>query len=165
MLNYSFLFIKIIYPVLEWLLQRMPDLKKRAYLAKYLVKVDVPPELIIDQDVGDLYEQYEGLIENFKTVHKECEVVKNSGYSTMELRRDIEEMENEKDIVQKKIERMERKVEGTPNAEIMIEVAKKLRQENEREKELMAQRQEQRLSIQHADQRIQRISKQLQDLR
>ena len=33
-----------------------------------------------DADVADMYEQYEGLIENFKAVHKECEAVKSSGY-------------------------------------------------------------------------------------
>ena len=33
-----------------------------------------------------------------------------SRYSTGELRRDIEEMEREKDIVEKRIERMQRKV-------------------------------------------------------
>ena len=41
---------------------------------------------------------------------RECETIKNSGYSTTELRKDIEEMENEKEIVQKRIERMQRKV-------------------------------------------------------
>ena len=48
--------------------------------------MDVPPEVISDNDVADLYDQYESLIENFKVVHKECEAVKNSGYSTGELR-------------------------------------------------------------------------------
>jgi intraflagellar transport protein 81 len=70
--------------VLEWLLQRIPDLKKRAYLAKYLVKVDVPPEMLADADVADLYEQYEHLMDTFKLVHKESEAIKNSGYSTSE---------------------------------------------------------------------------------
>ena len=32
-----------------------------------------------------------------KKVHRECETIKNSGYSTSELRRDIEEMEKEKE--------------------------------------------------------------------
>ena len=36
----------VVYPVLEWLLTRLPDLKKRAYLAKYLVKVDVPMDFL-----------------------------------------------------------------------------------------------------------------------
>jgi intraflagellar transport protein 81 len=49
---------QVIYPVLEWILQRIPDLKKRAYLAKYLVKLDIPPEISADQDVAEIYEQY-----------------------------------------------------------------------------------------------------------
>ena len=48
---------QVIYPVLEWLLSRITDLKKRAYLAKYLVKVDLPPEVAADPDVSDLFEQ------------------------------------------------------------------------------------------------------------
>jgi hypothetical protein len=60
----------------------------------------------------------------------------NSGYSTSELRKDIEEMEKEKETVAKRIERMQRKVDGTPNVESMLSVAQKLRQEREREREL-----------------------------
>ena len=48
---------QIVYPVLEWLLNRIPELKKRAYLAKYLVKVDLPPEVAADPDVSEIYEQ------------------------------------------------------------------------------------------------------------
>ncbi len=156
---------QVIYPVLEWLLRRLPDLKKRAYLAKYLVKIDIPPEVASDADVAETYEQYDQMVEQFKVVHKECEAVKNSGYSTVELRKDIEEMEKEKDIVAKRIERMQRKVDGTPNLEPMLAVAKKLRQEKERERELQSQKVEQRTSIQHIEQRIQRMEKQLKELR
>ena len=106
---------QVLYPVLEWILTRVPELKQRAYLAKFLVKLDIPPEISADQDVAEIYEQYEDLIQQFKTVHKESEAIKNSGYSTSELRKDIEEMEKEKEIVQKRIERMQRKVEGMPN--------------------------------------------------
>lgn len=100
-------------------------------------------------------------------------------------------MENEKETVAKRIERMERKVDGAPNSEMMLEVAKKLRMEKEREKELQVrtsnacrikykitvlsmsslsspfqmQKSEQRTAIQHADQRIQRMEAQLKDLR
>ena len=48
---------QIIHPILSWLLQNMTDLKKRAYLAHYLVKVDVPLEILSDSDVAALYEQ------------------------------------------------------------------------------------------------------------
>ena len=36
----------MVYPLLEWLLRRSAELKKRAYLARYLVKVEVPPEFL-----------------------------------------------------------------------------------------------------------------------
>ena len=47
----------VVYPVLEWLLKRMPDLKKRAYLAKFLVKVEVRNDFLADPEVSELYEQ------------------------------------------------------------------------------------------------------------
>jgi hypothetical protein len=43
-------------------------------------------------------------------VHKDSEMLKSSGNSTTELRADIETMEREKDIVVKRIERMQQKV-------------------------------------------------------
>ena len=43
--------MQVVYPVLEWLLKRLPDLRKRAYLARYLVKIDVPPEVGKIQDL------------------------------------------------------------------------------------------------------------------
>jgi intraflagellar transport protein 81 len=104
--------------------------------------------------------QYEDLIETFKTVHKELETIKNSGYSTSELRKDIEEMEKEKDIVEKRIERMQHKVEG-PNLEPMLNAVKKLRLEKERQKELMSQKAEQRMSISHSEQRMGRLEQQV----
>ena len=156
---------QVIYPVLEWILNNITELKQRAYLAKYLVKLEIPPEISADQDVAEIYEQYEDLIDQFKTVHKECDAIKNSGYSTSELRKDIEEMEREKEIVQKRIERMQRKVEGMPNLDVMLEVAKKLRQEKERNREIKSQKQDQRNNINHSQQRIIRLEQQLADMR
>ena len=47
----------VVYPIMDWLLKRIPDLKKRAYLAKYLVKVEVPPEIMAEDQIPDLYAQ------------------------------------------------------------------------------------------------------------
>lgn len=46
-----------IYTAIEWLLQRRADLKTRAYLARFLVKIDIPPEILQDDAVHDLYTQ------------------------------------------------------------------------------------------------------------
>lgn len=47
----------VIHPILHWLLQRVPDLKKRAYLARFLVKLEVPAEFLHDDIVSDTYNQ------------------------------------------------------------------------------------------------------------
>ena len=47
----------------------------------------------------------------------------------------------------------------------MLGVAKKLRQEREREKELQAQKNDQRTAIQHIDQRVARMEAKLKDSR
>lgn len=47
----------VIYPILDWLLSRVEELKKRAYLAKFLVKLNIPPEFMQDDEISDLYQQ------------------------------------------------------------------------------------------------------------
>lgn len=100
----------VIHPIIEWLLMNMDDLKKRSYLAQYLVKLEVPSEMLGDPDIAYLYEQYESIIEDFKETHKKFEAVKNNGLSVTELRSDILAMEKEKEIVEKKIEKLQQKV-------------------------------------------------------
>jgi len=43
----------VIYPILHWLLEQSKDLKQRAYLARYLVKLDIPGDVLIDSEVAD----------------------------------------------------------------------------------------------------------------
>jgi intraflagellar transport protein 81 len=47
----------VIHPIIEWLLRSIPDLKKRAYLARYLVKIDIPPDFIVDEQIAELFQQ------------------------------------------------------------------------------------------------------------
>ena len=47
----------VIHPILFWLLNNIDELKKRAYLAKYLVKLDIPPEILGDADVTDIFDK------------------------------------------------------------------------------------------------------------
>jgi hypothetical protein len=75
-------------------------------------------QIIVEELIKGNYSvlfQYEKLIEDFKVVHKGSETLKNSGYSTSELRADIDTMEREKDIVLKRIERMHQKVRNRTN--------------------------------------------------
>eukprot|EP00105_Crassostrea_gigas_P006926 XP_011421005.1 PREDICTED: intraflagellar transport protein 81 homolog [Crassostrea gigas] len=74
-------------------------------------------------------------------------------------------MEDEKEQLIKRVERLKRKVESHPNSTTMMNVARNLRLERDREKKLAEQRQEQSTLIQHEDQRIRRLQSQLNDTR
>ncbi|XP_078083589.1 intraflagellar transport protein 81 homolog [Mustelus asterias] len=155
----------IIHPILHWLLQRTNELKKRAYLARFLVKVEIPADFLQDDVVADTYHQYEELVEGFKTLHRECEQLKNCGFSTAEIRRDINAMEEEKDQLIKRVERLQKRVDTVSNHQRMLEMARQLRVEKEREESLTQQKQEQKNQLFHEEQRLQRAQQQLKDLR
>ncbi|NXS53162.1 IFT81 protein, partial [Brachypteracias leptosomus] len=155
----------VIHPLLHWLLQRIDELKKRAYLARFLVKVEVPAEFLQEEAVAEAYKQYEDLMEAFKNLHKEREQLKTSALSTAEIRRDISAMEEEKDQLRKRVERLKKKVETVPNHQQMLEIARQLRLEKEREESLAQQKQEQKNQLFHAKQRLQRAQLQLEEMR
>ena len=98
-------------------------------------------------------------------MHREYESLQNSGYSTQELRRDIAAMEEERDLVTRRIERMKQRVDDIPNHDAMLTSASSLRLAREKEKELSQQEAELKSSIQVTEQRIERFHTQLNDLR
>ncbi|NXA82875.1 IFT81 protein, partial [Thryothorus ludovicianus] len=154
----------VIHPVLHWLLQRSNELKTRAYLARFLVKLEVPAEFLQDDTVADFNKQYEELMEAFKNLHKEHEQLKISGLSTAEIRRDISAMEEEKDQLAKRVERLKKRVETVQNHQRMLEIAGQLRLEREREESLAQQKQEQKSQLFHVEQRLQRAQVQLKEM-
>ena len=62
-----------IYPLLQWLLERSEELKKRAYLAKFLVRIDVPAEFLQDEAAIEMHTAYQELMEQFKELHRTVE--------------------------------------------------------------------------------------------
>ncbi|TNN13981.1 Intraflagellar transport protein 81 [Schistosoma japonicum] len=155
----------IVYPLLEWLLTKMPELRKRAYLARYLVKISIPVDFMQDEEISGLYQQYENAVRNFKESHKMFERVKSSGLTTAEVKKDISTMQEEKDQLLRRVERIKKKLETFPTSGTMLEMAKRLRLEREKEVKLSKQIREQKLSISNLDQRIQRTQQQVKELR
>ena len=47
----------VVQPIIAWLLQSPEELKKRAYLAKFLVKLEVPQEFLGSADINDVYQK------------------------------------------------------------------------------------------------------------
>ena len=91
--------------------------------------------------------QYEEVIQNFKETHKELEMIKSTGVSTSCVKKDINTMQNEKEQLIKRVDRQRRKVESYPNSEPMLEIAKKLRTERDKENKLQHQIQQQKATV------------------
>ncbi|KAH7952607.1 hypothetical protein HPB51_028233 [Rhipicephalus microplus] len=151
-------------PLLEWLLRGLPELRKRAYLGRFLVRVELPLELGGDVDLQALYAQYEAAMEQFKEAHKMGEALKASGLNTQELRKDISQMEQEREQLTKKIAKLRRKVETQRNKDTLLQLAKNLREEQDRAETLAQQRNSLRDTLNHCEQKIHRLTQQLRDL-
>jgi hypothetical protein len=59
-----------IYPVLHWVLSEYENLRKRTYLSRYLMPVDVPMEYLTTQTNGNLEE----LVEAYKQLQEEVRI-------------------------------------------------------------------------------------------
>merc|ERR1719399_2513033 len=95
---------QLIYPMLAWMLQRLPELQKRAYLARFLVNVEVPEHMFADEEVAEVYQNYKDLQEEFKEVHKMSEKFKSQLISPNEIKKAILQMEEDKNMLEHKVE-------------------------------------------------------------
>uniref|UniRef100_UPI00358F6CCF intraflagellar transport protein 81 homolog isoform X2 n=1 Tax=Myxine glutinosa TaxID=7769 RepID=UPI00358F6CCF len=151
----------VLHPLLAWLLARVPQLQKRAYLARYLLRIEIPYEYMQDEDVAQIYSQYEELLEQFKVHHKEHDKLKESGISVADIRKDIQAMEEEKDQLTQRVEKLKNRVKVMEDHDQMLETVRKLHTEKERSENLAQQQLEQRNQLMHIEQKLQRIQQQL----
>ncbi|GAB6031747.1 Intraflagellar transport protein 81, partial [Chamberlinius hualienensis] len=157
--------VKLIRDVIEWLLMRIPEVRKILYLGRFLLKLEIPQEFFGDVDISELYNQYLEMIETFKDSHKQVEQLRTASLSTTEIKQDIDNLLDEKKQLAKRVDKLKKKISGLPNADEILEVARNLRQERDREESLNIVKQEQRNAIHHADQKLQRFKSLLKELK
>lgn len=91
-----------------WCFQNFDTFKKRSYLAKYLLPVNVPPEFMSDDLVFELLQSLQELQAQFKDTHKEADQLENIGEKIATLKEEISQMDNEKSQLQTKLQRMKK---------------------------------------------------------
>lgn len=96
--------------IMYWCLQRFDALQKRAYLAKYLLPVDVPPEFLNDDLTYELFNNLKEYQLDFKEVHKAVDKLSNVGNKASEYKNEIVQLEQEKIQLQNKINKMKKDV-------------------------------------------------------
>lgn len=62
------------------------------------------------RQVAETNAKYEALIAEFKEVHQQVEALRKSGFSSKDIKEDMLAMDQEKDQITKRIERIRRKV-------------------------------------------------------
>ena len=118
---------QLIYPMLVWMLQRMPELQKRAYLARFLVNVEVPEHFFTDEEIVEVYQNYKDLQEQFKEMHKTSEKYKSQLISPNEIKKAILQMEEDKSQLEQKVENLKAKLSDHERFDEMLDATHKLR--------------------------------------
>ncbi|XP_053659911.1 intraflagellar transport protein 81 homolog [Anopheles marshallii] len=152
---------KLIHPILRWMFENRERVKKAAYLAKFLIPLDLPPEAMSMPELGSLWAQYLETMNDFKDAHRAYEQSVHEGTQTRELRNDISAIETEIENVKKRIERTQARLDKVPQQELLLEAANSLRIEKERQKELLQQIDEQKQGLNRATMVHERLQKDL----
>ena len=107
--------------------------------------------------------QYDDLIEQFKDVHRTYKDLTSTPHTIDDLRRDIKQLEDEKETLQKRLERQKMRIQKVPASQ--IELAKNYRKEVEKEEKLTGMKQDLMNAIQQLEQKTQRMERQIADQR
>ena len=151
-----------IYPILIWMLQRLPELQKRAYLARFLVNVEVPEHMFTDEEVVEVYQNYKELQEEFKEVHKTSEKYRSQLISPNEIKKAIMQMEEDKGMLEHKVETLKQKLESVERFDDMLEATHKLRLQQDEQVKLQDRLKEQKAQLLQAEHRLSTMGHQLQ---
>lgn len=131
--------------ILNWLLCNFEFLRKRCYLANYLVPIYVPEEYLdSDSNLAELFQSHQDLQSEFVSIHKEySSTIASCGCSASDLTEGIKEMRLEKKKLKKRLQQEHNQSRGNINYKQLLIEASRLRQ---------TQRDEIRLGEQKAEQ-------------
>jgi intraflagellar transport protein 81 len=136
------------------MLQRLPELQKRAYLARFLVNVEVPEHMFNDDEIVEVYQNYKDLQEQFKEVHKSSEKYKSQLISPNEIKKAIMQMEEDKLMLQQKVEGLQTKLSDHERFDEMLEATKRLRLQMDEQVKLQDRLKEQKAQLLQAEARL-----------
>lgn len=101
-----------IYGILHFLFAKLPDLRKRAYLARYLVDPGIPQDVIAsDDEILQTYQQYKEMQREFTRIHKMVDQLRHQIAPPDELKAKISEEERQVDELDEKIDRIKMQLE------------------------------------------------------
>lgn len=154
-----------IHPMLYWLLNNLEPLKKRAYLAKFCMNLDVPEEFLREEQVYSAFQNYKELQSQFKATHSHVEQERQSRMNPTELQREVQQLDAEREQLAQKIQHLKAKTERDEGFAILLQVTSMLRKEQEEEARLAEKLAEQKYQLEQTEQMYIERSARLREMR
>ena len=153
------------YPIMYWVLKRMPENHKRVYLAKYLMPVSIPQDMIASDDgVREVYDHYKIMVNQFKEVHKNVDRL--GGFSKADsTKSSYDSLDKEKEQLQARVDATRKKLLALNNNDAFFKATQAMRQEIEVERDQDDRMSEQLAMRKTFEQRTMQASKKLQDIK
>jgi len=141
-----------VHPILFWLLSNLEALKKRAYLAKFCVNLEVPEEFLRDEQVYELFQMYKELQSQFKATHMKVEQDRQEHMDPASMQSEVAQLEAEKDQLSQKIKQIMQRTGKDVSFQAILQVTSMLRKEQEEEARLAEKLEEQRTQLEQVEQ-------------
>lgn len=156
---------KIIYPILYFLLSQYPKHKKRAYLAQYLVSIEVPSPYLVDEEMNGVHQKYKELQAEFQSTIQHVDAQRKESASPKELQKKIAQLEQEKEQLVAKITVLKKKNANKPEFQELVESTSQLRKEQEEGSRLYEKQMEQKAQLDWYDQQLLMTKQRLIDVK
>ncbi len=118
---------RTVHGILYWLLTNLEMLKKRAFLSKFCVNLDIPEDYLRDTVVLDLFQDYKSLQSQFKSTHQHLESMRGSKNSPADLQREVAQLASEAEQLTQKISQFRVRSQNTPGFGQLLSVTSMLR--------------------------------------
>ncbi len=140
---------------LAWMLHRLPELRKRAYLARFLRPVVIPDEYFADDQIVSLMQKYQAAQDEFKEQHKSIERLRQTHRPPGALEKDIKQLEVEMEQLDNKLIKLRHRVDSAPefqhvDFDDVLQATHALRKEQEEEAQLQQSVREQQYRLEKA---------------
>lgn len=155
---------KTINNILFWILQRPQDLKRIAYTSKFLVALAIPDELTMDEEMRETMQIYKDLQAEFTAAHQNVELLRSESMSPEQLKKEITQLESEKEQLVTKINLFKDKNTDSEFQEL-LEATSMLRKEQETEAKYADKMNEQRNHLDYCEQLQANTRQRLMDAR
>ena len=145
---------KTINPILYFLLKNFDELAKRAYLANFLMALDISEELMGDEEIKKLSQINKDSQAEFQVIHQQLEQAKKESMNPAELKKDLTQFEQEKEQLVIKINAKNKLFNNNPEFQALLEVTNLLRREQEEDSRISEKIRTQKQQLEWVDQQL-----------